>query len=168
MNQIVLWKDMTLFWGSNSKAISEHRHPSIQLVLAVQNSFSSKNINGEWVEKTGLLITPNYFHECDAKNIQILSIDIEPESALGEWILKHQLSGQKIIDFPLEPKEGFNFEELSLYFENKEWNKIRAIIENSFLYQHSYDPSQKDDRIENVLNFISNNINKPINTKKTG
>lgn len=166
MNQIILWKDMTLFWGSNPKAVSEHRHPSIQLVLAAQNSFSSKNKNGEWIEKTGLLIAPNYFHECNAKNIQILSIDIEPESALGEWILKHLLNDHKIINFPPESKEGFNFKELSHNFKNKEWNKIRVIIENSFLYQQTYDPSQKDDRIENVLNFISQNINKPINTKK--
>lgn len=157
---------MTLFWGSNPKAVSEHRHPSIQLVLAAQNSFSSKNKNGEWIEKTGLLIAPNYFHECNAKNIQILSIDIEPESALGEWILKHLLNDHKIINFPPESKEGFNFKELSHNFKNKEWNKIRVIIENSFLYQQTYDPSQKDDRIENVLNFISQNINKPINTKK--
>ncbi len=166
MNQVILWKDMTLFWGSNPKAVSEHRHPTIQLVLAAQNSFSSKNKNGDWVEKTALLIAPNYFHECNAKNVHILSIDIDPESALGEWILQHQLNGQKIIDFPPESKEGFNFEELSHKFENKKWNEIRAIIESYFLYQQTYETSQKDDRIENVINFISQNINKPITTKK--
>ena len=157
---------MTLFWGSNPKAVSEHRHPSIQLVLATQNSFSSKDENGEWVAKTGVLIAPNYFHECDAKNVHIFSLDIDPESALGEWILRHQLKREKIIDFTPGLKDGFNFEELSHNFENKKWNKIRGVIENSFLYQQTYKPSQKDDRIENVLNFISQNINKSITTKK--
>ena len=165
MNQIILWNDMTLFWGSNPKAVSEHRHPSIQLILAPQNSFSSKNNEGEWIEKTGLLIAPNFFHECNAKNVQILSVDIDPESALGEWILKHQLKDQKIIDFLPQSIKGFNYEELSDYFENKQWNTIRKIIESSVLYEQTYEPSQKDDRIENVLKFISQNINKPINTK---
>lgn len=157
---------MTLFWGSNPKAISEHHHPTIQLVLATQNSFSSKNKDGDWVEKTGLLITPNYFHECNAKNVHIFSLDIDPESALGEWILKHQLNGQKVIDFSPESKESFFFEDLSRKIENKEWNEIRTIIERFFLFQQTYESSQKDDRIENVLNFISQNINKSITTKK--
>ena len=34
------------------------------------------------------------------------------------------------------------------------------------MYQQTYKPSQKNDRIENVLNFISQNVNKPITTKK--
>ncbi len=157
---------MTLFWGSNPKAVSEHCHPTVQLVLATQNSFSSKNKRGDWVEKTGLLIAPNYLHECNAKNVRILSIDIDSESALGEWVIKYYLKDKKIIDFPIEHNDTINFEELSHKFKNKNWNDIRAIIENLFSFQQTFESSQKDDRIENVLNFISKNIDKQISTKK--
>ncbi|MEQ8945965.1 MAG: AraC family transcriptional regulator [Balneola sp.] len=157
---------MTLFWGRNPQAVSEHRHPTIQLVLATQSTFTSKSNNGDWEEKTGLLITPNYFHECNANNVHIFSLDIDPESALGEWILKHQLEHQKIIDFPTDTTTDFNFDEISDQIENNQWHEIRKVIENAFLFKRSYEPSQKDDRIEKVINFISQNSDKPITTKR--
>lgn len=153
---------MIFFWGSNPKAVSEHRHPAIQLVLATQNSFSSKNENGEWVEKEGLLIAPNYFHECNAQNIHILTINIDPESILGEWVITHYLNEKKIIDFP---STSIEFEKISHKLENQQWEDIRVIIEDIFLFQKAYKPSQKDERIEKVLNFISKNIDNSITTK---
>lgn len=165
MNQITIWKDMTVFWGSNPKAVTEHRHPTIQLVLASQDSFSSKNKKGEWEEKKGLLISPNYFHECNAKSVHIFSIDIDPESVLGEWILNNQLKNQKIIDFPLSSKEEINFEDLSYKFRTKKWDEIRTTIENLFSFKYIHEPSKKDDRIQSVLDFISRNIDKTITTK---
>ena len=165
MNQIILWKDMTLFWGSNPKAVTEHRHPTIQMVLATQNSFKSKNSAGEWIDKTGLLIAPNHAHQCDATNVHILSLDIDPESALGEWILTHQLDGKQIIDFPPNSIQSFHYQELAQKIDNKKWSEIRSLIENAVHYQPSFQPSEKDRRIEDVLDFIAQNINTTITTK---
>ena len=165
MDKIVLWNDLTLFYGSNPRAVVEHSHPVIQLVLATQNSFRSKNENGDWIEKTGLLIAPNHLHECDAKNIHILTIAIDTESTLGEWIMNHQLKNQQIIDYPLNDLATIDFEDFSEKLDNENWEAIRVIIENSFFFKKIDTPVPKDTRIERILDFISQNIDKPINTK---
>lgn len=163
MNQVILWKDMILFWGSNDQEITEHKHPSVQLVLAVKRSFTTKNQNGDWEDKQGLLIAPNYFHECNAKNIPILTVDIDPESILGEWVVKHHLKEKKVIDFNPNP---IDFNIVSQKLENQDWNGLRGIVENIFSFQNNYEPFFKDDKIERVLNFIAQNIHETITTKK--
>jgi hypothetical protein len=65
MNQIVIWNDLRLFYGSNPRAVTEHSHPIVQFVLATEDQFLSKDDTGGWTKKRGLLIAPNYFHECD-------------------------------------------------------------------------------------------------------
>ena len=164
MNQLVLWNDLTLFWGSNPRAVSEHSHPAIQLVIATQGSFLSKDESGKWMEKSGLLIAPNYFHECNAENIHILSIDIDPESALGEWILNNQLLEQRRIDYPSGFMATIDFEEISNKLDNGKWKELREMIENSFFFQPAALTSQKDERIEKIIDFIKSNIDKRIET----
>ena len=165
MDKLVLWNDLTLFYGSNLRAVAEHSHPVIQLVLATQNSFRSKNENGNWIEKTGLLIAPNHLHECDAKNIHILTIAIDTESTLGEWIMNHQLKNQQIIDYPSNDLTIIDFEDFSEKLDNENWEAIRVIIANIFFFKKTDAPKQRDMRIERILDFISKNIDKPINTK---
>ncbi|EPR71573.1 helix-turn-helix domain-containing protein [Cyclobacterium qasimii] len=162
MNQVILWKDMILFWGSNEKAISEHRHPTIQLVLATDNSFTSQNGKGEWIEKKGLLIAPNYSHKCNAKNIPILTLDIDPESILGEWIAKHLLNGKKSIDFT--PK-SIDFKAIAELLAQQKWEDLRTIVEGVFLFRNEYESALKDNRIETVIDFIVHNINEPLTSK---
>jgi len=164
MNQLVLWNDLTFFWGSNPRAISEHRHPAIQMVLATQDRFLSKDEGGKWVEKTGLLIAPNQFHECNAKNVHILSIDIDPESDLGEWILNRQLKTQIIVDLPSEHMAKIDFVDLAYNLKTENWKEIRTMIENTFSYKPRGLPVQKDERVEGIIKFIKGNIDKRIDT----
>ncbi len=165
MNQLVLWNDVTLFWGINSRAISGHKHPVVQLVLATKDSFLSKDENDNWVKKRGLLIAPNQLHECDAKNVQILSLDIDPESSLGEWITKNHLAGQKVIDLPSSTFPEINFEEWSDNLKHEKWKELRFMVDKIFMFQKSGDALMKDDRVEKILKYISNNIETLIDTK---
>ena len=165
MNQLVLWNDVTLFWGINHRAISGHKHPVVQLVLATKDSFLSKDENDNWVKKRGLLIAPNHLHECDAKNVQILSLDIDPESSLGEWITKNHLAGQKVIDIPSSNFPELNFEEWSDNLKHEKWKELRSMVDKIFMFQKSGDALMKDDRVEKILKYISNNIETLIDTK---
>ena len=166
MNQLIFWKDMAVFWGKNPKAITKHCHPAIQMVLAMEGAFTSKNENGEWGEKKALLIAPNHAHECNAQGIHILSIEIDTESAFGEWILKNQLQDQTMIDFPQGSEESLAYENLFDKFEHQKWDELRVIIENLFDFKDTYQASPKDERINKVIHFITNNINEPITTEK--
>lgn len=166
MNQVVIWNDMRLFYGKNPRAVTEHSHPIVQFVLALEESFLSKNSSGHWIKKKGLVIAPNHFHECDANNIPILSIDIDPESNLGEWILINQLKNQKIVDYPFDTLAQVNIEELALNINNEDWAALRAKIEKTFFFQKTFEASQRDERIEKILNYISQQIHQDITTEK--
>jgi AraC-like DNA-binding protein len=162
MNQFVLWNDLRLFWGTNSRAVAQHKHPVVQLVVATsEHPFLSKNKEGVWVKKKGLLIAPNHLHECDASHISILSIDIDPESALGYWASTHLLKDQPIIDFPIE----HDWKDFERVLKEENWNGIRHKIEDFFSYRKSMEQQTKDDRIERVLTFIAEHIDEPIDTK---
>ena len=100
MNYLIIWKDFKIFYGSHSRTVDEHSHPVIQLVFAIRGTFRSKDDSGDWAAKKGLLIAPNCPHECDASDVPIISIQIDPESSLGEWILSNQLKDRLIIDYP--------------------------------------------------------------------
>ena len=165
MNQVVIWNDLRLFIGSNPRAITEHSHPIIQFVVSLQGSFLSKTVSGNWIKKKGLLIAPNYFHECDAKNISIISIDIDPKSTLGEWILHNQLRNLHIKDYPSEGLEILEVTDFSLNLKNENWQSVRNMIENTFLFNKTFKKTQKDERISKILEFIRNNITQNITTK---
>lgn len=162
-NNLILWNDLRVFVGANPRATSEHSHPLVQLVLALEKSFLSKNTEGNWIEKKGLLIAPNHYHECDAKNIPIISID--PESLFGEWVLNQYLKDQVIIDYPTDGNESFNLNAFLGHVRNENWDAVRTIIESAFDYQADYQSVQKDERITRILAYISQNINQPINTE---
>ena len=166
MNKLVLWNDLTLFWGKNPRAISMHSHPIIQLVIGRDgHHFLSKNGEGIWEEKKGLLIAPNVHHECDARNLPILSLAIDPDSSLGEWIIEQYCSQQKVIPFPSEGLESQVDAQIAALVQQEKWPALRLLITALFDYQLLARQNNKDKRIVAVLKFISKNIHTPINTK---
>lgn len=166
MNQLIIWKDFRLFFGSYPRAITAHSHPVVQLVVAVEGSFLLKDNLGNWLRKKGLLIAPNCAHECDAKNVSIISVDIDPESSLGEWILTNQLKNQPILDYPFGDVEPIDVEAFSACVDNQDWLALRSFIQGAFLYRQNNPKIEKDERIQHVVNFISEHINENITTEK--
>lgn len=103
MNYFILWKDIRLFVGSNSRPVIEHKHPVIQCVVAPHGKFRTRvQQTDEWMHKRGLLIKPNFPHQCDATNVPIISMDIEPDSVLGAWILANVFENDPVLDYPLK------------------------------------------------------------------
>ena len=165
MNYLIIWKDFKIFYGSHSRTVNEHSHPVIQLVFAVRGTFRSKDDSGDWVAKKGLLIAPNCLHECDASNIPIISIQIDPESSLGEWILSNHLKDRLTIDYPSKDIVSIDVNRFSDHLANEDWLAIREMVETAFGFRRTTPLLHKDKRIQDVVEFISNNIGQKINSE---
>ena len=166
MNHFIIWKDIRLFYGSHERSVVQHSHPIIQFVIAVEDTFLSKDQNNKWVEKKGLLIAPNYAHECDANGVEILSLEIDPESNLGEWIIDKQLKNEQLIEYPSNHISSIDTQKIVQCIMQGDWSKIRQIIETAFQFQSQNKSAKKEERIEEVVNFIKANIKQEINTNQ--
>ncbi|WP_200978321.1 helix-turn-helix domain-containing protein [Echinicola sp. 20G] len=167
MNFLILWKDLRLFIGKNPKPTKGHSHPIIQLVVATSGKFRTKNkYTNEWIFEKGLLIKSNVGHQCDATNIPILSLDIEPDSALGGWVNSKILKSEDIISYPSDLFGQIDFELLKDYLHNKNWVAVRSMLEAIFQFGHKYEHQKKDERISDVLNYIHRNIHSLLTTKE--
>ena len=166
MNYLILWKESTLFIGSNNIAVTKHKHPMIQLIIGVNDSFLWKDNSNNWVQKKALLVSPNHSHECDAIGKKVLIIGIDPDSNFGQFVLKQYLISDPIIDFPLNNLEVINLGEINSYIHDSHWSELFFIIQKLFVYNSKMNLFiEKDERIQNVLDFISNNIHSKITTK---
>ena len=165
MNQLVIWNDMRLFYGSHPRQVSGHSHPVIQWVMAVKGTFLSKDTGKGWTPKKGLLIAPNHYHECNAEEVPIISVDIDPTSQLGEWIMAHQLKNQELIDYPSQQLEKMDFDTFLDLFEKSNWSGIRDLMERSLRFPKNFKKAQTDDRIQRIMEFIAQNIDTDITTK---
>lgn len=165
-NQFIIWKDIRLFYGRHARSVSQHSHPIIQFVLAIDGTFLSMDKDNDWVEKKGLLIAPNHAHKCDASEVDIISIEIDPESNLGEWILRNQLKNSSICEYPSAEFAQINITNFTEDVQDANWSIIREVIENLFHYKGVIETSRKEQRIQDVVDFIENNIKKEITTKQ--
>jgi len=72
-----------IVWGPGD-ASSEHRHHSVQLVLALTGSLRIRHGNGEpWHRCDAALVRADALHEVDARGATVLVGFVEPESRLG-------------------------------------------------------------------------------------
>lgn len=166
MNHLIFWKEMTLFLGSNPRAVAQHQHPNIQLVIGEKEAFLSKNANHQWEPKQGLLIAPNYRHECDAKDVIIISLDIDPEASFGEWIVQHFFQNKKLITYPSSRFPTFNFNVLRKNIESRHWDDLKNQIHTFFHFKPEIGtPKQYDPRIQAVIQFIAEKPDRSSNTK---
>ncbi len=166
MNHIILWKEVSLFIGSNNKAISEHQHPMIQLIVGVKNPFLWKDKADNWVPKKALLVAPNHRHECNAAGKTVLIIGIDPESKFGQFVHKRYLHAATIIDFPLVDLEKVDLEAINNCIQENHWKRLHQIFHELFVYNSTIKLiSRKDERIQKVLDFIVQNIHTPITTQ---
>ena len=165
MNHLIIWKDAVLFWGTNPRAITKHGHPVIQWVVGEKQAFRTQQSDGQWVEKRAMLIAPNHAHACDARNLQIITLGIDPESSLGEWIMKNVLKEDNTLDFPERDIKPEDFEKLNNWLEAGNWSAMRAWIEDVFGYNsEKHIGRETDERLQAVIEFIANHIEGEINT----
>ncbi len=167
MNHLILWSDIRLFVGSNNRPVVVHKHPVIQFVLSTDGRFKTKSTEtGEWVYKQGLLIMPNYYHECDATDIPIISLDIEPDSRLGNWILFKVIENKQVLEYPSNRLKTIDFELLQRFLQNQSWAELYIYFKEVFKLPDHAQTRQKDQRISSVIEFIHDNIHETLNTEQ--
>ena len=77
------WPAAMIVWGAG-EASSEHRHHSIQLILALSASLRIRRAENEpWCPCDAALVRADAPHEVDARGAMVLIAFVEPESALG-------------------------------------------------------------------------------------
>jgi AraC-like DNA-binding protein len=165
MNHLILWKNIRLFVGQNPRSTTGHSHPIIQLVVAINGEFKTlASETGEWIPQQGLLIKPNHQHQCDATNVAIFSLDIDPDSSLGEWILVNVMKGDPILAYPSDRFGQVNFELVDNCLQTENWDELYAHVETIFGFEDQYQHKTKDERIELVLRHIHDNIHDNLST----
>ena len=48
---LLLWPDLLLFAGHGERPLKEHHHHCVQLVMALDKAFLTKDQKGDWEEK---------------------------------------------------------------------------------------------------------------------
>ncbi|HKR38686.1 MAG TPA: AraC family transcriptional regulator [Paraburkholderia sp.] len=77
------WPTAMVVWGAGD-ASSEHRHHSVQLILALSESLHIRGGEGEpWHHCEAALVRANVLHEVDARGSAVLIVFVVPESSLG-------------------------------------------------------------------------------------
>jgi AraC-like DNA-binding protein len=77
------WPTAMFVWGEGD-ASSEHRHHSVQLILALTGSLRIRRGEGEaWHSCEAALVRADAPHEVDARGATVLIGFVEPESRLG-------------------------------------------------------------------------------------
>ena len=167
MNQLILWKDIRLFIGQNPRPTIGHSHPIVQLVVAINGRFKTRvPETGKWITQKGLLIKPNHPHQCDAADVPIFSLDIDPDTALGEWVLAYVLKDYPILAYPSEHFGQVSFELVNNCLQSDNWDKLYAHIKKVFSFEDEHRQKPKDERIETIIRHIHNNIHEIISTEQ--
>ena len=166
MKKYILWHDMLLFYGSLPRQIHLHQHPVIQLIIAVDGVFLKKSEKDEWEPYKTLLVAPNIAHECDASAKKIFSLNIDPESSIGNHILQSKMKDNKFCILHNEELAYFDFNTIEKQIENEEFDQLYHLIQ-SFFYRD--DPETKvvkilDERIRKVKKYIRENIHNKFET----
>ena len=163
---LFLWSDLLIFCGRIDRALKEHQHHIIQLVIGLEGPFITKNESGDWEEKTALLIPADVDHICDARGKAILTLKFEPESTLGHTIQSKLLPGKKLVDLSHNPAIPMLQSEMVQALQDSNLQQFRAQLDQSIfqLFQLEVSHSIIDERIEAVLDYIQNNFSEPIST----
>ena len=166
MNHLIIWKELSLFIGSNNTSISSHQHPMIQLIVSINDSFLWKDAHGNWIEKNALLVAPNHKHACNASGKEILIIGIDPESIFGQFVLNHYLVAESLIDFPSSNIKNFDINNSIRDIKDSKWGHLYDSVKSLFKFNSAELPfKNRDQRVKNVLDFITNNIDTKITTE---
>ncbi|HAS42744.1 MAG TPA: hypothetical protein DCS93_19845 [Microscillaceae bacterium] len=166
MNHTIIYPDCILFWGTNTRDITHHQHPAVQLVAGIEQSFLTKNEAGDWVECPNILVAPNQAHQCDASHMTIFSLMIDQESILGEHILQTHLQEKPWLTYPEEALNALHLSSIFQYIDQQNWVAIYQQVIHFFgIHQSStFKDAHRDDRITKVLSYVKTHLQQEITT----
>jgi AraC-like DNA-binding protein len=145
-----------------------HHHGAIQIVLAMEQPFSIRIENGDWQETTAVIIDSNVPHHLKDLHGHHISLSIVPERSHGQHLQQYVLKGLKV--------QYLDYLDVSLYR-----NKFQQCLDQQHNCPRAFQlceefidhltgvrgyPGIIDDRIQRVINWIQQNLSKPISARK--
>jgi AraC-like DNA-binding protein len=145
-----------------------HHHGAIQITLAMEQPFSIRIENGDWRETKAVVIDSNVPHQLKTSKGLHVSLSIVPEKNHGKHLQEYVLKGSKI--------QYLDNLDISLYIDkfqqclDQQYNCPRAfhLCEEFIGYITGVrgDFVVIDDRIQRTINWIQQNLSKPISARK--
>jgi hypothetical protein len=145
-----------------------HHHGAIQITLAVDQPFSIRIENGDWRKTNAVVIDSNVPHQLkDLHGLQI-SFSVVPERNHGRHLQQYVLKGSQI--------QYLDNLDISTYI-----NKFQQCLDQQYSCPRAFRLSEEfidhitgvrgytsiiDDRIQQVINWIQQNLSKPISARK--
>lgn len=168
MKKYILWQDMMLFYGSLPKSIHLHQHPVIQLVIGIDAPFLKKDENNLWQPHQALLIAPNVAHECNAANKRVFSLNIEPESRIGEHIMRSFKKDEIFKNLNDDELSYFDFDKIDQMIKDEELEKLYQLISKFFYIKNPTTPAllSQDERVIKIRKYIQENIHQKFETNE--
>lgn len=165
-NKYIFWPDVVLFYGALPKQIARHQHPIIQLIIGTEKPFLKRNPKGEWIPCRSLLVAPNVSHECDAADQMIFSLNIDPETVLGEYLMRSRLSEVDHVQFTDRELAYFDYKKIRELIDEERCDELYQYC----LYFFSSGPirelrTDKDERVERVKVYIKDNLHRRITSE---
>ncbi len=145
-----------------------HHHGAIQMTLAMEQPFSIRIENGDWQETKAAIIDSNVPHQLKDLNGHQVSLSIVPERNHGKHLQKYVLRGSRI--------QYLDNLDISPYI-----NKFQQCLDQQYSCPMAFQVCEEfidhitgvrgytgiiDDRIHRVINWIQQNLSKPISAHK--
>ncbi len=145
-----------------------HRHGAIQIILAMEQPFLIRIEHGDWQETKAVIIDSNVPHQLKDLHGHHISLSIVPERSHGQHSQQYVLKGSKI--------QFLDYLDVSLYR-----NKFQQCLDQQYDCPRAFQLCEEfidhltgvrgytgiiDDRIQQVINWIQQNLSKPISAQK--
>ncbi len=89
IGRVVFWEGGSLWLALITGTVQRHSHHAVQLCLPLEGTAQFQTeLNGEWLNCTGALISPDAPHAFRAPGRVVANILFEPESAVGRTLLE--------------------------------------------------------------------------------
>lgn len=157
-------RDSCLSYIARSAAVSEHRHYCYKIAVSLDNSVNCWIRQSPHIAIKGFIVNQRQVHKCASPEGPVLSTLIEPESTWGKKI-KVLLGDRDFVEFEeiLDPATisdivPSDYAELS----NESLGHHIEHLVCQLTGTHPDDVSAVDERIEELVRFISKNLTQKI------
>lgn len=145
-----------------------HRHGAIQIILAMEQPFSIRIEHGDWRGTKAVIIDSNVPHQLKDLNGLQVSFSIVPERSHGQHLQDYVLKGSKA-----QYLDNFDLSPYLVKFQqclDQQYSCPRAFrLSEEFIDHLSGVRGYTgiiDDRIQRAINWIQQNLSKPISARK--
>lgn len=161
-------RDSCLSYIARSAAVSEHRHYCYKIAVSLDNSVNCWIRQSPHIAIKGFIVNQRQVHKCASPEGPVLNTLIEPESTWGKKI-KLLLGDRDFVEFEeiLDPATigdivPSDYAELS----NESLGDHIEYLVCQLTGTHPDDVSAVDERIEELVRFISKNLTKKNHTRR--